>query len=121
MIIPLERGMRRSVGFCRVDSTISSLDSVLRGVGRPTGGLNAVPGVICTARHRCRFNGIGGLRGYSSRGLLVHVNLVAVQVLERHPRAVGLNLRLAKELDAGILHPAILAEAVIRHNPEEWL
>src|SRR5262245_62825430 len=34
--------MLRSVGFCRVNSMgFSSLDSTLRGVGRPTGGLNA--------------------------------------------------------------------------------
>src|SRR5262249_49342950 len=38
---------------------------------------------------------IDRLRRYSSRRLLVHVDLIAVQVLERHARAVGLNLRLA--------------------------
>src|SRR5262249_40176576 len=56
-----------------------------------------------------------------SRRLLVHVDLVAVQVLERHAGTVGLNLWLAVELDAGVLHPAILAHAVIGHDPEERL
>src|SRR6266850_6944718 len=40
--ITLERAVLRSVGFCRVNSMgSSSLDSTLRGVGRPTGGLDA--------------------------------------------------------------------------------
>src|SRR5262249_41203065 len=34
---------------------------------------------------------------------------------------VGLNLWLAVELDAGVLHPAILVHAVIGHDPEERL
>src|SRR5262245_22678459 len=56
-----------------------------------------------------------------SRRLLVHVDLVAVQVLERHAGAVRLNLWLAVELDASVLHPAIFAQAVIRLDPEEGL
>src|SRR5882762_9017341 len=40
--ITLERGMLKSVGFCRVNSMgVPSLDSTLRGVGRPGRGLNA--------------------------------------------------------------------------------
>src|SRR5262245_63946653 len=50
--------------------------------------------------------------------LLIHVDLVAVQILERDSRAVRLNLGLAVELDARVLHPAILAQAVIGHDAE---
>src|SRR5262245_44328363 len=56
-----------------------------------------------------------------SRRLLVHVNLVPVHVLQRHAGAVGLNLGLAVELDAGSLHPAILLHAVVGEDPEERL
>src|SRR5262245_49451145 len=63
----------------------------------------------------------GPPRRRASRRLLVHVDLIAVQVLERHARTVGLNLRLAVELDASVLHAAILAHAVIGHDPKERL
>src|SRR5262249_46999198 len=48
-------------------------------------------------------------------------DVASVQVFKRHARAVGLNLRLAVELDAGILHPAILAHAVLARDPEKRL
>src|SRR5499426_3636985 len=53
--------------------------------------------------------------------LLIHVNLVAVQVLERHSGPVRLYFGLALESHAGVLHAPILPHAVVGHDPKEWL
>src|SRR5262249_55588653 len=59
--------------------------------------------------------------GHTLRRLLVHVDLVPIQILKRHTGAIWLNLRLAVEFHAGLLHSAVLGNAVIGHDPEERL
>src|SRR5882757_3190590 len=51
--------------------------------------------------------------------LLAQKQLVAVEVLELHPRSPRPRLRLAEELHAEGLHPLVLAAAVRRVEAEE--
>src|SRR5215813_9021118 len=53
--------------------------------------------------------------------LLIHVNLVPVQVLERHSDPVGLHFGLTLESHAGVLHALILTHALVGLDGKEWL
>src|SRR5262245_7235968 len=53
--------------------------------------------------------------------LLIHVDPVAVKILERHPGPVGLHFGLAFEANTRLRHPPIFADAIVGHDPEQGL
>ena len=53
--------------------------------------------------------------------LLIHEDLVAVQVFKHHPRAIRADFRFALKFHAQLFHSLVVTEAIMGLHPKIWV